>query len=81
MGYLGRTDRRTHCPYKGDAAYYSVLIDGELAENGVWVYEDPLSAAEVLRGRLAFDTDRIEVYEIDDAAIEAGLGHAAARQV
>ena len=81
MGYLGRTERSTHCPLKGDAAYYSLLIDGELAENGVWTYEDPKPAAEVLRGRLAFDSDRIEVYEIDDAAIEAGLGHQAARHV
>ena len=81
MGYLGRTERHTRCPYKGEASYYSVVLDGDIAENGVWVYEDPISSAEVLRGRLAFDTDRIEVYEIDDAAIEAGLGHDAARHV
>ena len=81
MGYLGRTEHATHCPFKGDAAYFSVLIDGELAENSVWTYEDPKPAAEVLRGRVAFDEDRIEVYEIDDAAIEAGLGHLAARHV
>ena len=81
MGYLGRTERSTHCPLKGDAAYYSLLIDGELAENGVWTYDDPKPAAEVLRGRVAFDEDRIEVYELDDAAIEAGLGHLAARHV
>ena len=81
MGYLGRTEHLTHCPHKGDAAYYSVLIDGELAENAVWAYEDPKPTAEVLRGRVAFDEDRIEVYEIDDAAIEAGLGHLAARHV
>jgi uncharacterized protein (DUF427 family) len=81
MGYLGLTERITSDPLKGDAAYYSLLIDGNLAENAAWIYEDPTSSAEVLRGRLAFDTDRIEVYEIDDAAIEAGLGHDAARHV
>lgn len=69
MEYMSRTDRKTHCPYKGDAGYYSVLMDGQWAENALWTYEEPFPAMEQIRGRLAFYTDKIEVYEVDDAAV------------
>jgi uncharacterized protein (DUF427 family) len=66
MEYFARTDRRTHCPYKGDAAYYTILMDGQFAENAVWTYEDPFPAVEAIRGRLAFYPDKVEVYPCDD---------------
>jgi len=69
MDYMSRTERGTHCPYKGDAAYYTVLMDGEFAENAVWTYEQPFPAMEAIAGRLAFYTDKIEVYQVDDAAV------------
>lgn len=69
MDYMSRTDRSTHCPYKGDAAYYTLLMDGHIAENAVWTYEQPYPAMELIDGRLAFYTDRVEVYEVDDAAV------------
>ncbi|MBS0360116.1 MAG: DUF427 domain-containing protein [Proteobacteria bacterium] len=69
MGYMSRTDRGTHCPYKGDASYYTLHMDGQFAENGVWTYETPFPAMEQIAGRLAFYTDKIEVYAVDDAAV------------
>jgi uncharacterized protein (DUF427 family) len=69
MEYMSRTDRATHCPYKGDAAYYTILMDGELAENAVWTYERPYPAMDQIGERLAFYTDKVEVYEVDDAAV------------
>ena len=69
MEYMSRTDRQTHCPYKGDAAYYTILMDGEFAENAVWTYEQPFDGMDPIAGRLAFYTDRVEVYEVDDAAV------------
>ncbi|MFL5295027.1 MAG: DUF427 domain-containing protein [Phenylobacterium sp.] len=69
MEYMSRTDRRTHCPYKGDAAYYTVLMDGQFAENAVWTYEEPFPAMQQIEGRLAFYPDKVEVYEVDDAAV------------
>jgi len=68
MEYMARTDRTTHCPYKGDAAYYTVLMNGHVAENAVWTYERPYPSMDLIDGRLAFYTDRIEVCEVDDAA-------------
>lgn len=68
MGYLGRTDRVTHCPYKGDASYYTVTRDGHIHENAVWVYEEPYPAMDQIAGRLAFYPEHFEIYELDDAA-------------
>ena len=67
IGYLSRTARGTHCPYKGDASYFTLHMDGQFAENSVWTYETPFPAMEQIAGRLAFYTDKIEVYAIDEA--------------
>ena len=65
MGFLGKTDHATCCPYKGDASYWSISIDGQLAENAVWAYEDPYPAVAALRGRVAFDAKVVDVYEVE----------------
>jgi uncharacterized protein (DUF427 family) len=44
----------THCPWKGDASYYSVVVDGSRNEDAAWYYPEPLAAAEVIRNRVAF---------------------------
>jgi uncharacterized protein (DUF427 family) len=69
MEYMSRTDRATNCPYKGDAAYYTILMDGHLAENAVWTYEQPYPAMDQIGERLAFYTDKVEVYEVEDADV------------
>lgn len=74
MEYMSPTDRRTHCPYKGDAAYYSLYMDGDLAENAVWTYETPFEGMELIAGRLAFYADRVQVYAVDDAAVNPHHG-------
>ena len=69
MGFLSRTERGTHCPYKGDANYFTVLMDGQFAENAVWTYEQQFEGMDPIADRVAFYTDRVEVYEVDDAAV------------
>ena len=69
MEYFSRTDRASRCPHKGDAAYYTVMMDGHWAENGAWTYEAPSSGVQTIAGRIAFQSDQIEVYEIDDATV------------
>jgi uncharacterized protein (DUF427 family) len=66
MEYLSRTDRRTHCPYKGHASYFSIMMDGELAENAAWTYETPYPAMELIGERIAFFPHPVEVYEPDE---------------
>jgi uncharacterized protein (DUF427 family) len=68
MSFFGRTDHQTHCPYKGDANYFSLNMDGHLAENAVWTYEEPYPAMESIRGYLAFYPNQVEIVEVGDAA-------------
>ncbi len=51
---LEATDRTTHCPYKGDASYWSVRVGDRVAENAVWSYPRPIAGAPPLAGYLAF---------------------------
>lgn len=63
MAQLERTDHATYCPYKGDAAYFSIASGGARAVDAVWTYEAPYSAVEPIRELLAFYTDRVDSIE------------------
>jgi len=60
---LERSDHKTHCPYKGEASYYSIHADGRNARNAVWSYEQPLKAVAAIAGHLAFYRDRVDSLE------------------
>lgn len=78
MSFLAKTEHHTHCPYKGDASYWSIYMDGRIEENAVWAYEDPYPTVAALRGRVAF-YPVVEVYEIDEADLTRALGGDAGR--
>jgi uncharacterized protein (DUF427 family) len=61
MSLLTRTDHTTHCPYKGDASYYS--LPG--AENAVWTYETPYPAVAEIAGHLAFYPNRVDSIAVE----------------
>jgi uncharacterized protein (DUF427 family) len=63
MSLLQRTAHKTHCPYKGDAAYYTIRMDGRAAENAIWTYEDPYPEVAAIKGHLAFYPDRVDRIE------------------
>ena len=63
MSLLTRTAHTTHCPYKGDAAYYSVQVGAREAANAVWTYEQPFPKVEEIKAYLAFYPDRVELGE------------------
>ncbi|WP_067821274.1 DUF427 domain-containing protein [Nocardia inohanensis] len=50
----------SYCPYKGDASYYGVSVDGERREDVAWVYERPHPASDRIAGHLAFYADRVD---------------------
>jgi uncharacterized protein (DUF427 family) len=52
--YLKDSDTHSTCPWKGQASYYSILVDGELNKDAAWYYPDPKSAASVIKDRIAF---------------------------
>ncbi|MEQ8230742.1 MAG: DUF427 domain-containing protein [Gammaproteobacteria bacterium] len=63
MTSLQQNARTTHCPLKGDTAYFDASIDGELLENVAWSYVEVIEAAAPLRDLVAFDTRLVRVTE------------------
>ena len=43
--YFVSSDHHTHCPWKGDASYYDVVIDGQTNEFGAWYYPQPMDGS------------------------------------
>lgn len=64
--HLEPSDHRTTCPWKGEAHYYDVVVDGERAENAAWYYPAPKDAAAEIEDHVAFYTSTVDVTE--DAA-------------
>ncbi|GEP02724.1 DUF427 domain-containing protein [Methylobacterium oxalidis] len=58
-----RSARTSHCPYKGAASYYDIVVNGAVRPNAVWSYEDPFPAVEAIRGHLAFYPDKVDAIE------------------
>ena len=56
--------RRSHCPYKGDAGYFSLSVDGTERPDAVWTYEAPYPAVAAIRDHLAFYPDRVDAIEV-----------------
>jgi uncharacterized protein (DUF427 family) len=64
MTLLARSGRITYCPYKGDAAYFSIPVGGERSIDAVWTYETPYAAVAGIKDHLAFYPDRVDTIEI-----------------
>jgi len=63
MALFARTAHATYCPYKGEAAYFSLNVDGRTAENAVWTYETPYPAMAKIKDHLAFYPRRVDRIE------------------
>jgi uncharacterized protein (DUF427 family) len=66
---LTSTDHRTHCPFKGDAKYWSVTVKGQTADNAVWSYLDPLPEAGWLRDHVALYWDSMDAWFDEDEEV------------
>lgn len=52
--YLRESTRRTTCPWKGEAHYFDVVVDGMENRNAAWSYPEPKEAASHIKGHVAF---------------------------
>jgi uncharacterized protein (DUF427 family) len=66
---LERTDHSTHCPFKGDASYWSVRVGDRVAENAVWTYEEPIDEASWLRGLVSVYPERMDAWLDEDEEV------------
>jgi uncharacterized protein (DUF427 family) len=58
--YLRPTGTKTTCPFKGEASYWSVDLDGDVRQDLVWSYEDPIPAAAGVAGLLCFYAEHVD---------------------
>lgn len=71
-GLLERSDTTSHCPFKGDATYWTLRVGDELRRDAVWGYEEPLPEASWLRGFAALYFDRVDRWLVEDEKVDGG---------
>jgi len=59
---LEPTKTVTSCPYKGDANYYSILLDGKEYKDYVWWYRYPTPESVAIAGRVSFYNEKVDIY-------------------
>ena len=71
LDLLHPTDHTSHCPYKGDASYWSIEAGGTTAENAVWAYQTPFDemTAINLQDYCAFYCNRVDHWFEEDEEV------------
>ena len=67
MDKLSRTATTSHCPFKGDAHYFSLVGEGARLDDAAWSYEDPYQEHLGLKDRLAFWTEKSDALKVQPA--------------
>jgi uncharacterized protein (DUF427 family) len=61
MDLLEPTATQTHCPFKGDATYWSARIEGDLVSDIAWSYREPIEGAEKIAGLVCFFNEKVDL--------------------
>jgi adenylate cyclase len=69
MDLLAKSDRRTHCPFKGNASYWTIRVGSRSAEDAAWSYEDPYDESSIVKEYVALDWPAIDQWYADDTQI------------
>lgn len=69
MDLLSRTDRRTNCPFKGNASYWNITVGETSAENAAWSYEDAYDEAAIVKDYVAFYWNEMDRWLADDEVL------------
>ncbi|KAI2617552.1 DUF427-domain-containing protein [Hypomontagnella submonticulosa] len=59
--YFTKTDLHTHCPWKGDASYYTIKVGDKELENAAWYYPDTFDKAKHIKDYVAFYKTKVNV--------------------
>ena len=68
MDLLVPSDKRTACPYKGRARYWSARIGDRVFEDIVWSYPEPIPECPKIKGYLCFFNERVDAILVDGVA-------------
>jgi uncharacterized protein (DUF427 family) len=67
--------RQTVCPWKGQASYYDVVVEGKENRAAAWYYPNPSPAAKEIRDHVAFwGGVKVEKVREEDQAEEQSQG-------
>ena len=70
MDLLEPTEKRTNCPWKGEATYWTVRAGDRVAEDAVWGYPRPVEGAPALSGYVAFQWHAMDRWLEEDEEME-----------
>jgi uncharacterized protein (DUF427 family) len=72
MERLVPNERHTHCPFKGDASYWDVVVGDQIAEGAVWAYPEPIEESAYLADYVAIWWERMDHWYDEDEEV---FGH------
>jgi len=52
--YFSESNKTSYCPWKGNAKYFSITVDGEINRDAAWYYPEPKDKAREIAGKVAF---------------------------
>ena len=64
MDLAARTNHSTHCPFKGDASYWTLTVGYKVAENAIWSYEIPFDEATAIKNLVAFYVNKVDAIQV-----------------
>lgn len=62
---LTKTVHKSYCPFKGEASYWSIDVEGKHAENALWGYEAPYDEVARIKGYMAFYPNRVDRIDVE----------------
>ena len=62
LGLQTATDTVSHCPYKGQAEYWSVRVGDTVHADLAWSYRTPLPESQKIAGLISFYNERVDLY-------------------
>jgi uncharacterized protein (DUF427 family) len=54
QNYFKPSKTHSTCPWKGEASYFNVVVEGKTNEDAAWSYPDPKKEAEHFKDYVAF---------------------------
>ena len=56
------SETTSFCPYKGQASYYHLKVNGKVIEDAIWYYTYPLLESALVQNRLCFYNEKVDVF-------------------
>jgi len=63
------SDHLTNCPFKGNASYYSIIVNDYKSENAVWSYENPFDEILGIKNYVAFYWNKVDHWYEEDEEV------------